>query len=117
MPKITMYYPNNSGFTLEERIELREKVRPMVADLIGDGITTGIVDWVSIGYEPDTLFTQGLSFEIETFGRPVRKENLNKEALLDLKDRIINLVPSHVSTDPDKTLVWTKFVDPDGHHV
>lgn len=58
-----------------------------------------------------------LALEIRTIGFPERKAKMNREAMLKLKQEIIDLPDFPVRCKSQESLIWVQFTDPDGVHV
>lgn len=120
------------GWTPPILMDLGRLVRPYIARAFtideGSPLTEDDIDWVPTSYQPGTLVAIPCSLEIETFGFRERIEKLSEARVLKLKQDIVGLINSKLyvpaddrlhfpGVDPDKPLIWIKYLGPKGHHV
>ena len=118
MPQIIVRY-SPALLTTIELSNLALPVRVLVAEVASTPkvpFTKSDIEWIPQSYENGTL-APVLALEIRTIGFPERKAKMNREAMQELKKKIMELEDFPESCRSLNSLIWVQFMDPDGVHV
>ena len=122
MTKIVMYFdPNVVKLSGEGLTELGRHMATYVARTFSTKdirlVPSKDIDFLPTPY-PVGYIAAPIAIEIETIGFPERKAKVTKIVTEALKHDIIHLFKENsINFDAKNSLIWVKYVDPDGHHV
>ena len=74
------------------------------------------IEWIPLAHELGTI-APDFAIEIRTIGFPGRKAKMDREAMIELRKKIVALIEFPKSCRHLKPLIWLQFIDPDGVHV
>ena len=118
MPQCIIRY-HEEYLSAEKVRRIGELVRPLVAVAASTDqvpLTAEDVEWIPEPYRPGASGVPDVAIELRTIGFRYRKNKLDREGALALREQII-AVPGFPYVNPTALLLWIQFYDPDGVHV
>ena len=130
MPLVTMQYTQGplgvfGGMSPRDILVMGKSLRHLFAMVIPADKDGGLFEDSDVDFFPQALpleaiFDSPVNFVVETFGYDWRVEIMTqKDAMNIVKKYILAYLQQErkIKLDPDKPLIWLKYVDPRGFHV